>query len=205
MLSTENHSTDFPIVKRPDYEAQSPPSRVHSLWMLEINLHPAIRLHGGNGDVFTCFTLTRPLIRFLYIRHVTPDCFRHSLPPRVPISNYKNGLLHGNGTATEFKFLGLQSCSTQGALPVLVLPPKLHVYWDRHEKLILLLSGEVRLHSISFSTSAAGNRLCSVQKTTSARLETSFNAWLINLHMMGLWYGRDVTTPGGRTRHCGLA
>lgn len=29
---------------------------------------------------------------------------------------------------------------------------------------------------ISFSTSAAGNRLCSVQKTTSARLETSFNA-----------------------------
>jgi len=23
--------------------------------------------------------------------------------------------------------------------------------------------------------------------------------------MMGLWYGRDVTTPGGRSRHCGLA
>jgi len=69
-----------------------PPRRHTPSWWAQRRLH---------------LPLTRPLIRFLYIRHVMPDCFRQSLPPSVPISNYKNGLLYGNGTATEFKFLGL--------------------------------------------------------------------------------------------------
>jgi hypothetical protein len=55
MLSTENHSIDFPKIKRPVYEAQSPLPSVYSLWILELHLHTPICLHGVHKDDFTCF------------------------------------------------------------------------------------------------------------------------------------------------------
>jgi hypothetical protein len=102
---------------------------VHSLWMLELHLHSAIRLHGGYRDVFTWFTLTRPLIRFLYItsRQIIFGSHCHLAYPSVTIRTACCMVTEQWQNSNSSTFKAVQ-------LPVLALPPKPHINWDCHEQ-----------------------------------------------------------------------